>query len=78
VVFSIYLSIFFSSPNLGNGITLIYMSIYVVPVSHLKTGVQGPININIRLNQKYLIITNIRYTKMYSEVNSNATSMLAR
>jgi len=35
--------------------------IYVVQVSHLKTGIQGPININISLNhKKYLIITIIR------------------
>ena len=34
---------------------------YIVPVSHLKTGIQGPINIIISLNRKnYLIITIIR------------------
>jgi len=33
----------------------------IVPVSHLKTGVQGPSNIIISLNRKnYLIITIIR------------------
>jgi len=34
--------------------------IHIVPVSHLKTGIQGPINIIISLyRKKYLIITNI-------------------
>ena len=27
-------------------------NIYVVPVSHLRTGIQGPINNDIRLNRK--------------------------
>jgi len=32
--------------------------VYVVPVSHLNTGIQGPSNIIISLNRKnYLIIT---------------------
>jgi len=35
--------------------------IYIVPVSHLKTGIQGPSNIIIGLNRKkYSIITTIR------------------
>ena len=40
--------------------------IYTVLVSHLKTGIQGPINIIISLNRKnYVIITNVRQIMNY-------------
>ena len=34
--------------------------IYVVPVYHLNTCIEEPVNINISLNRKYVIITIIR------------------
>jgi len=66
-------------------------NIYVVPVYHLNTGSQEPININlnqkqyvtittIRLIINYLIFTIIRLIivhKNYCRVNSNATSASA-
>jgi len=46
--------------------------IYVIPVSHLKTGMQGRINIIISLNQKkYLIITIIRLIINYVIITIN-------
>jgi len=59
---------------------------YILLFSHLKTGIQGPINIIISLHPKnYVIITinrlivkyltimiiRLLYTKIYSKLNNN-------
>ena len=55
--------------------------IYIVPISHLKTGIQGPINIIISLKRKnYVIITNIRliinYRRHCAQCKSPAFNLL--
>jgi len=54
--------------------------LHVVPVSHLKTGMQGRANIIISLNRKifnYYDYSINYYKENYFKLNSNATSRLA-